>query len=266
MKDMKSLIKNGITMLCLAVIFAVALPAHAKKDDKDGDKDSDTDTQTIYQILQHTEGSQALFAAILYNDESFHDGGIEGCNTNLKKLLDDKKKKLHLFGPSNRGLAKFFLLHQGGRGFDGMDAKAIELALPGLLARRELSEGDGRKAICELLQRHIVPTKDAKKKAAEKLLQQDSITVGIGGHVTEHEVRAINGLIHYIDNVLVEPPPPEEPKTDVPLTICNELDCGLQETECTQYVALCNASSLDTDDCIQGAILICADINIGDGL
>ena len=262
---MKSLIKNGITMLCLAVIFAVALPAHAKKDD-DKDSEMDTDTQTIYQVLQHTEGSQALFAAILYNDESFHEGGIEGCNAELKPLLDDKKKKLLLFAPSNRGLAKFFLLHQGGRGFDGMDAKAIKLALPGLLSRLDLTEDEGREAICELLQRHIALTKDAKKQAAEKLLQQDSITVGIGGHVTEHEVRAINGLIHYIDNVLVEPEEPEEPKTEVPLEICNELDCGLQETECTQYVALCNASSLDTDDCVQGAILICADINIGDGL
>ncbi|MFA9418980.1 MAG: hypothetical protein ACERLB_02415, partial [Gammaproteobacteria bacterium] len=90
---MKSLIKNGITMFCLAVIFAVALPAHAKGEDKDGggdkDKDSDTDTQTIYQVLQHTNGSQALFAAILYNDECFDNYlPVEnpGCKTEIKEL------------------------------------------------------------------------------------------------------------------------------------------------------------------------------------
>ena len=84
---MKSLIKISITMLCLAVIIAVALPVHAKKDDKGGDKDkdSDTDTQTIYQVLQHTDGSQALLAAIWYSDESVD------CNVQIELLLDDKK-------------------------------------------------------------------------------------------------------------------------------------------------------------------------------
>jgi hypothetical protein len=269
---MKSLIKNGITMLCLAVIIAVALPAHAKKD-----KDSDTDTQTIYQVLQHTDGSQALFAAILYSDSDDPDFGA-GCIVKTGPLLDDKKKKLLFFAPSNRGFEKYFKIPEGEGGFDGMGAEAIVLAFPGLLHKLGLSNG----AICDLLQRHLAPTKDAKKLTAKKLLQQGSITVEDGAllpiaigdvgpivdyfaNITERDVKTVNGIIQYIDNVLVEPEP-EDTDPPLPIDVCRELDCALQETECEQFVTACNLSMSDTEDCLQGAILICADINIGDGL
>ncbi len=272
---MKSLIKNGLTMLCLAVIIAVALPAHATKGDNNGKgKDKDSDTQTIYQVLQHTDGSQALLAAIWYSDESVD------CNVQIELLLDDKKENLVFFAPSNRGFEKYFKIPEGEGGFDGMDAEAILLAFPGLLHKLELDD----KAICDLFQRHLAPTKDAKKLTAKKLLQQGSITVadGVlfpiaigdlgasisygGGNITERDVFTVNGVIHYIDNFLVEPLPPTE-ETEVPNpAFCNSLDCGFQEQECKNFVDLCNASENETDDCYQGAIIICADINIGDGL
>jgi len=47
---MKSLIKNGMTILCLAVIIAVALPAQAGKKDKDKDKDKDKGAISIYGV------------------------------------------------------------------------------------------------------------------------------------------------------------------------------------------------------------------------
>ena len=273
---MKSLIKISITMLCLAVIIAVALPVHAKKDDKDGDKDkdSDTDTQTIYQVLQHTNGSEALFAAILFNDECFENsrhGDNPGCDTEIKELLDDKKKDLVLFALSNRGFESILQLPEGWIDASGMDAEGLKVALPELLLRLELADGGpAEKAIYELLIRHIVPTKDAKKKAAEKLLQQGSITVGIGGHVTEHEVRAINGLIHYIDNVLVEPiPVPEEPVDEYDVAdieeFCIEIPgCFGRENRCEEAVWNCFLAEGEQDPqtCGNAGFLACLDLDL----
>ena len=76
----------------------------------------------------------------MYNDECFDKYlPVEnpGCKTEIKELLDDKKKKLLLFAPSNRGFERAFRLPEGG--FDGMGAEAIKLALPALLARLELT-------------------------------------------------------------------------------------------------------------------------------
>ena len=119
------------------------------------------------------------------------------------------------------------------------------------------------------MKRHIVPTKDAKKQAAEKLLQQGSITVGYEGHLTEHDVITLNGLIHYIDNVLVEPEVPDVPDNEKPTWICHNVgQCGTltpypQRDDCLAYLAVCD-EDVNLEDCAQGAGLICIDINIRD--
>jgi hypothetical protein len=261
---MKSLIKNGITMLCLAVIIAVALPAHAKKDE-------DKNKGTIFETLERTDGSQALVAAIRYVD-----GPDVDCNVQIELLLDDKKKKAVFFAPSNRGFERYLKLPEGG--FDGMDAEAIKLAFSGILNKLTLTGED----ICDMLQMHVAPTKDAKKLTVKKLLQQGSITVADGdlfpiaigevgasisyaANITERDVFTVNGVIHYIDNVLVEPPPPSDDTTPLPNPeYCEELSCGTQEGECVNFVAACNASMQGRDDCAAGATLICIEIDLGD--
>jgi hypothetical protein len=193
-------------------------------------------------------------------------------------LLDDKKKKLLFFAPSNSAFEKFLDLPAGG--FDGMSADAILLAFPGfrIFTTEKLSKED----VCAALQLLVVETKGAEKLTASKLLERGDITVaddvllpiaiGDGGpsinymaQITERDVFTVNGLIHYIDNVLVEPeaaPPDEEPLN--PDTYCTEvLDCGVQVDECKSFVTACNLSSQDREDCAQGAALICFDIDLG---
>ena len=158
-----------------------------------------------------------------------------------------------------------------------MNIKAIELAFPGILARLELTAED----ICKVLQNHFAKTKDAKKLTAKKLLQQGSITVADGAlfpiaigevgasisyaaNITERDVFTVNGIIHYIDNVLVEPPPPSEDDQPLPIGYCTEvLDCGAQTSECEEFVAKCNIFVQDREDCAQGATLICIEIDVG---
>jgi hypothetical protein len=259
-------------MLWLAVIIAVALPAHAKKDE-------DKNKGTIFEILERTDGSQAMVAAIWYGDSDEPDFGA-GCGANIQSLLDDKKKKLLFFAPSNRGFERFLGLPEGG--FDGMGAESIKLAFPGLLNKLSIPDS----AICDLLQRHLAPTKDAKKMTAKKLLQQGSITVAdeallpiaIGdvgvlidyiANITERDVHTVNGIIQYIDDVLVEPVPDDPPPVDLGFICNNFATCGgpqgaqNQRDECKKFLAVCDEVN-NREDCAQGAALICLDISIRD--
>ena len=55
---MNSLIKNGMALLCLSTIFAVALPAQAKKDEgPQGWKNADTDLQQQIDTIQLIPGA-----------------------------------------------------------------------------------------------------------------------------------------------------------------------------------------------------------------
>ena len=57
----------------------MALPVHAKKEE-------DKNKGTIFEILERTDGSQALVAAIRYVDAA------SGCDGSIEQLLDDKKE------------------------------------------------------------------------------------------------------------------------------------------------------------------------------
>jgi uncharacterized surface protein with fasciclin (FAS1) repeats len=231
---------------------------------------------TILESLEHTDGSQALVAAIRFVD------GQGVCGVPIEQLLDNKKEKLVFFAPSNGGFAKFLTLPEDG--FDGMNTDAIILAFPGLLNKLELTSAD----LCDVLRNHVAATKDAKKLTARKLLQQGGITVADGSlfpiavgdvgpsinyaaNITERDVFTVNGVIHYIDNVIVEPEP-EPPEGPSPSDICMTVDTcavsGPSRNNCQTFVLACGAAGQDQDDCAQGATLICLETELGgpDGL
>ena len=115
-----------------------------------------------------------------------------------------------------------------------MNTDAIVLAFPGLLNKLEpkLTSVD----LCDVLLNHVAATKDAKKLTARKLLQQGGITIADGvlfpiavgevgpsiaysANITERDVFTVNGVIHYIDNVIVEPEPEPPPGMGLTLAI-----------------------------------------------
>jgi len=59
---------------------------------------------------------------------------------------------------------------------------------------------------------------------------------------------------------------PSEDTSPLPPGFCDApLNCGTQTDECKTFVAACNASMQDREDCVQGATLICFDIDLGPG-
>jgi hypothetical protein len=225
---------------------------------------------TILKTLERTDGSQATVAAIRFVDAA----GV--CGVQIAQLLDDKKKKLVFFAPSNGGFERFLKLPDGG--LDGMSTDAIVLAFPGLLNKLALTAED----ICDVLQNHVAETKHAKKLTASKLLQDGDITVTDGAlfpiaigdvgpsinyaaNITERDVFTVNGIIHYINNVIVEPE--EEPPEVDPSLICETVDTcavsGPSRNDCRTFVLLCESGGQDQQDCIQGATLICLETELG---
>jgi uncharacterized surface protein with fasciclin (FAS1) repeats len=256
---LKKILFNALTVCLFVGASSVAL-AKSAKDTKD----------TILDTLERTDGSQAVVAAIRVVD------GEGVCGDPIEQLLDNKKEKLVFFAPSNGGFAKFLKLP--GDGFDGMDTDAIVLAFPGLLNKLELTSAD----LCDVLRNHVAATKDAKKLTASKLLGQGSITVtdgtlfpiavgdvgpsiSYGANITERDVFTANGVIHYIDNVIVEPE--EEPPSVDPSLICQTVDTcavsGPSRNDCQTFVLACGAAGQDQDDCAQGATLICLETELG---
>lgn len=169
--------------------------------------------ETILDRLVSTDGSQGLVAAIRVVDGS----GV--CEVLIAELLDNRSKRLVVLAPSNRGFEKFFELPEGG--LNGLGSDTIELAFPALLNKLALNNED----ICDVLLKHVSEQGNASNATARDLLRKGEITVAdesqfpiaIGNvgpsinyaaNITERDVFTVNGVIHYIDNVIVEP---EEP-------------------------------------------------------
>ena len=158
-----------------------------------------------------------------------------------------------------------------------MDVEAILLAFPGLLHKLELDDN----AICDLFQRHLAPTKDAKKLTAKKLLQQGSITVADGdlfpiaigdlgasigyggGNITERDVFTVNGVIHYLNSVIVEDPPPPPPHEN---GVCSLDECENNPElaqECQDFLTICLQGAdtgADREQCVGAALLKCVEL------
>ena len=215
---------------------------------------------TIFETLRDQDGAQGFIAVVRLAEER--------C-PRFSRLLDRARASLVVLVPNNAAFEEFLNLPLGA--LVGQDIDFIEAALPGYLTRVNLNIRD----LCRLLRRHI---SKSQVKTVQELLERGFITmidgseqpvaIGRGGvtvayqaPVTERDVFTVNGVIHYIDNVLVEPPPPSEDTSPLPLGFCDApLNCGMQTDECKTFVAACNASMQDREDCVQGATLICIDI------
>jgi len=180
---------------------------------------------TILEALQQTDGSQALVAAVQVGDAA-------GCLPGIVQTLDDRKATLAVFAPSTPAFEKFLRLNPNQ--LAGLNPDAIASSLPALLASVELTEAD----LCDLLLKHVaVFEKKMKKKklSADALLVRGQITmadrsvfpISIGkgdvtinyeSEITQRDVFTVNGVIHYVDNVIVDAPPPSDKVITVFLT------------------------------------------------
>ena len=216
---------------------------------------------TILDKLERTDGTQALLAAIRVIDSS------SVCSPIIEELLDNRKKRLVVLAPNNRAFEKFLILPEGG--FDGMSTETIALALPGILNRLDLNAED----VCKVLLKHIAERKDAKRLTARELLEEGEITVlgsdlpiAVGdvgplvnfeASITERDVFTVNGVIHYLNNVIVDAEEPPQPPTN---EVCNQEKCFSdpeQRAQCENFLAACLAANEPEEECVGGGLLIC---------
>lgn len=163
--------------------------------------------RTIVDKLVATDGAQALVAAVLLVDEAAA-AGIAG-------LLSDKYSRFTVLAPSNAAFEKLLGLDAGT--LNGLTIEQIKDALPDILKGLGLDAD----AVVGILVKHVA----SGKATANKLLKKGSITVlakdstfpvGIGASgmtvnyettVIKADVWASNGIIHFIDTVIVDADP-----------------------------------------------------------
>ena len=167
-------------------------------------------TPTILDRLLATDGAQAVVAAVLVVDEA----GV--LHFSLAEILGDPEAEVAVLAPSNAAFAK--LLGQDPGALDGLSIDEVKLALPSLLP-----DGVGVDAVAKILLKHVALLDRANLRTASEnaLLRKGSITVadesvfpvGIGASgvqvnyettITKSNIRARNGVLHYIDTVIVD--------------------------------------------------------------
>jgi len=167
---------------------------------------------TILEALLQTDGAQALVAAVQAGDEA-------GCLQGIAQTLDDPKAGLVVFAPGNGAFET--LLRLNGGELDGQTIDQIKNNLEALLNSLELTQDD----LCAVLLKHVAVDQRKKDSSAAELLERGEITmadgsefpisVGQGGvainyesQITQRDVFTQNGVIHYVENVIVDAPPP----------------------------------------------------------
>jgi len=163
--------------------------------------------KTIVAKLVATDGAQALVAAVLLVDEAAA-AGIAG-------LLSDEYSRFTVLAPSNAAFEKLLGLDPGT--LNGLTIEQIKDALPDILKGLGLDAGD----VVGILAKHVA----SGKATANKLLKKGSITVlakdstfpvsiGASGVTVNYETTVIkgdvwasNGIIHFIDTVIVDADP-----------------------------------------------------------
>jgi hypothetical protein len=165
---------------------------------------------TILDTLSNTEGAEAVVAAVLLVDDA---GSL---NFSLAGLLDDPKAEVILLAPGNAAFEKLLGLDTGF--LNDLSVEEIQAALPSLLPM-----GVGPEEVAAILLKHAALPKSAKLvKASENALLRDGeiavadrsvFPVGIGGSgvvindestIIKANIPARNGVIHFIDSVIVD--------------------------------------------------------------
>jgi uncharacterized surface protein with fasciclin (FAS1) repeats len=165
---------------------------------------------TVLDILQRTDGAQAVVAAVLVVDEA------QVLPFSLAELLGDRRAEVVLFAPSNAAFEQLLGLDAGA--LNGLSIEEVKDALPGLLP-----PGVGPAEVGAILLKHAALPRRANLFTASDsaLLRRGSITVaddsvlpvGIGaaGVQVNYETTIIranssarNGVVHFIDTVILD--------------------------------------------------------------
>ena len=200
---MQNIINRSLLPLFLAFAFFVTTPAVAngfgyKK------------PNTILDKLVQTDGAQAVVAAVLVVDEA---GAL---HFSLAEILGDKNAEVVLFAPSNAAFEQLLGLDPGA--LDGLTIEQVKEALPGLLP-----PGVGAGDVASILRKHVALPKKATLRTASDLalLAKGTVEVadesifpvsvtasGVGVNyettIIRANINARNGVIHFIDTVIVD--------------------------------------------------------------
>ncbi|MEZ5490415.1 MAG: fasciclin domain-containing protein [Gammaproteobacteria bacterium] len=160
---------------------------------------------SIVERLSAVDGTQALIAAVLVVDES---GVLDVSIAEALDSIDD----IVLFAPVNSAFETLLQLEPGF--LDGLSVDDVKAALPSVLGGLDLTVNDVLSIL--LLHVGVVDDDDAE---IEDLLEDRSVSVAAGmlpvslgskgvrinyeANVIKADVDADNGIIHYIDTVIV---------------------------------------------------------------
>lgn len=199
---MKTIITRSLHSLVLALAIVLTAPAVMA----DGHKKS----STIVDVLSNTDGAQAVVAAVLVVDSA------EVLDFSLAELLGNRHSEVVLFAPSNAAFEKLLGLEPGT--LNGLTIEEVVEALPGLLP-----PGVGVQEVAAILLKHAYLPKDANLETASenallamgsvKVADESNFPVGIGASgvqinyettIIKADILARNGVIHYIDKVIVD--------------------------------------------------------------
>jgi uncharacterized surface protein with fasciclin (FAS1) repeats len=177
---------------------------------------------TILELLRQTDGSQALVAAIDLGTES-------GCLSAVAGRLDSSRPDIVVFAPSNSAFERLLRLRTGA--LRDLDSDTIKSLLPELLTDVELDVFQ----LCDILGNHVAEARQPNTSSVTRLLREGEITmingtplpisVGSGDVAVNYEseisigdVTARNGIIHFINSVIKDEPPPAEDTVTVFVT------------------------------------------------
>lgn len=157
---------------------------------------------TVVDKLIATDGAQALVAAVLVVDEL---GGYQ-----IAETLSNPKGRFTVLAPSNAAFEKLLGLDPGAT--NGASIEAIVEILKGTV-----TDVDG---VAAILLKHVSTRKASVNKLLKrgeiKVLDESVFKVGIGASgitvnyettIIKGNVWASNGLIHFIDTVIVDADP-----------------------------------------------------------
>ena len=201
---MKKIIDRSIHSVVLALAMLITPMAVMAGHDDNNKK------PTVLDILSEVDGAQAVVAAVLVVDE-------EGVLTfSLAELLGDKNAELVVLAPSNAAFEVLLALEPGT--LNGLSVIDVKDVLPGLLP-----PDVGPSELAAILLKHVAELPKAKLRTASEnvLLGQGSVevadgsvfavSVGASGVQVNYEttiikpnIRARNGVIHFIDTVILD--------------------------------------------------------------
>jgi uncharacterized surface protein with fasciclin (FAS1) repeats len=240
--------------LCLPM---PAVRAHLRHGDVQGSCEGEYG-ETILDRLLRTDGAQALVASVLVVDDAL---GSEIADT-----LGDPEADLVLFAPANAAFAELLTLEAGD--LDGLSIETISGLIPVFLGQLGLAPEDVR----DILLKHVAANPVAPEDASEDaLLDLGSITVidesvfpvsiGPGGvainyeaGLTKVDVFTDNGVIHFLDAVIVGATEPPDEAEVCTLELCGNDEALLQQ--CEDFLDSCMMSE-NPDECAPAASLIC---------